>query len=260
MIGWVKPEERQNGTPIIFWNVSEREIENSKGEKQIKKFAFLKHYTVYNVEQCERLMKKVPTEEKQRVIGWRKLVQQYKQKPKIKNGGNRACYAPLTDEVRMPKLETFDSENSYASVIFHELTHSTGHKSRLDRDGIRNVNFGSKVYSEEELIAEIGAAFLCGKVGILERTIKNSSAYIKSWLRVLKNDRGMILSSATKAQKATDWILGNRKETKRKTEKKNSKKQISKTEETKKKNEKTKSKKTTSKKSTPKKQKSKSKK
>jgi len=97
-------------------------------------------------------------------------------------------------------------------VLFHELTHSTGHESRLNRKGVSGSDgqwspFGSQSYSQEELVAEMGAAFLCGQVGIVERTIDNSAAYIKSWLERLKDDRKLVIYAAAQAQKAADFIL-----------------------------------------------------
>ena len=112
----------------------------------------------------------------------------------------------------MPAPESFRSAEDYYSVLFHELTHSTGHASRLNRKGVTGTEgewspFGSQSYSQEELVAEMGAAFLCGQVGIVERTIDNSAAYIKSWLERLKDDRKLVIYAAAQAQKAADFIL-----------------------------------------------------
>jgi len=97
--------------------------------------------------------------------------------------------------------------------LFHELTHATGHESRLNRKGVSGSDglwsaFGSQSYSKEELVAEMGAAFLCGRAGIVERTIDNSAAYVRSWLQRLKDDARLVVLAAAQAQKAADFILG----------------------------------------------------
>jgi len=124
----------------------------------------------------------------------------------------RAFYSPDGDYVGMPEPELFRTPEDYYSVLFHELTHSTGHESRLNRKGVTGSDglwsaFGSQPYSQEELVAEMGAAFLCGQAGIVERTIDNSVAYIRSWLQRLKDDRRLIVQAAAQAQKASDFIL-----------------------------------------------------
>src|SRR5262249_24119193 len=133
--------------------------------------------------------------------------------PRLRHGGARAFYTVTLDYVQMPERETFHSAQGYYATLFHELTHSTRHASRLDR---RNENeaanvlraFGSEDYSKEELTAEMGAAFLCAESGIAnEATFNNSVAYIQNWLHALKNDKGMVISAARRAQRAADYIL-----------------------------------------------------
>jgi antirestriction protein ArdC len=112
----------------------------------------------------------------------------------------------------MPKAETFCTAQHYYSVLFHELTHATGHDSRLKRKGVSGSDgewssFGSTPYAKEELVAEMGAAFLCGHAGIVERTIENSAAYVASWLERLSDDVRLVVTAAAQAQKASDFIL-----------------------------------------------------
>ena len=109
----------------------------------------------------------------------------------------------------MPKLEQFNSPESYYLTYFHELTHSTGHQTRLNRDGIvKPAKFKSELYSREELVAEMGAAFLAGYAGIDgESEIENSAAYLQGWLKVLKADKTLIFKAAADAQKAVNYIL-----------------------------------------------------
>lgn len=112
------------------------------------------------------------------------------------------------DRVSVPPMKDCRKAEEYYSVLFHELIHSTGHKSRLGRKGItqNGVSFGDEVYSREELVAEIGAAMLCGVAGIENVTIENNASYIQSWLRVLKEDSKLIVYAAVQAQKAADYI------------------------------------------------------
>src|SRR2546427_8482506 len=109
----------------------------------------------------------------------------------------------------MPSRNAFTLAEEYYSTLFHELTHSTGHPSRIGREGIEKLNtFGSESYSKEELVAEMGAAMLAGVAGIERRTIANSAAYLKSWIDVLKGDSRIAVFAASAAQKAADYILG----------------------------------------------------
>lgn len=122
---------------------------------------------------------------------------------------NRAYYRPSDDSVVVPLKEQYNLINEYYSTTFHELTHSTGHKNRLDRLETGAVaSFGSETYSKEELVAEIGSATLMNVTGIeTPKTFKNSTAYIQNWLQVLKNDNKFIVSASSKAEKAVNYIL-----------------------------------------------------
>jgi len=134
-------------------------------------------------------------------------------RPEVKSGLGRAFYSPSGDFVGMPSAEQFRTGEDFYSVLFHELTHSTGAKCRLNRKGVSGSDgewsaFGSTPYAKEELVAEMGSAFLCGQVGIVERTLDNSAAYVASWLARLKDDRRLVVQAAAQAQKAADYILG----------------------------------------------------
>jgi antirestriction protein ArdC len=129
-------------------------------------------------------------------------------RPDIRYGGNRACYSPSLDYCNIPHQHTFDTIESFYDTVFHELSHSTGHANRLGRKGVTETSyFGSHEYSKEELVAERGAAFLCGHVGIENTTIENSAAYLQGWLKALKNDKTLLIHAAAQAQKASDFIL-----------------------------------------------------
>ena len=128
-------------------------------------------------------------------------------KATIQHGGNRAFYSPDRDIVQMPELHTFRDAESYYATLAHEMTHWTRHSSRLDRD-LGRKRFADAGYAMEELVAEIGAAFLCADLGITPETRDDHAAYIASWLQVLKNDKRAIFTAASHAQKAADYLHG----------------------------------------------------
>lgn len=210
------------GTQIVYWNWTvkkfETESEDGKKETTERRIPFLKTYTVFNAEQCDGLEKYLPTVDPKDALDFdsieecERIVEGYKGCPAISfDGGGSAFYRPVSDSVHMPKRERFLSEEEFYSTLFHELTHSTGHKKRLDRSGINEcVSFGSENYSEEELVAEFGAAFLCGAGGISPKVVDNNTAYIRSWLKKLRNDKKLAVYAAAQAGKAADYILGNK--------------------------------------------------
>jgi antirestriction protein ArdC len=197
----------EKGNPIIFWNF----IEKKKANGEMGKVAFLRSYTVFSVSQCEGLelpapegegetVPFVPIERAEETIA--------KTGAEISHGGNRAFYRPSTDQIQMPDKEAFHAPEEYYSTAFHELAHWTGHTSRLARKGIEDVAaFGSATYSKEELIAEMGAAFLCAEHGI-DSTLENSAAYLQGWIKALKGDSTLAISAAGAASKAANFILG----------------------------------------------------
>ena len=201
--GNVKKGEKS--CPVVFWKRMKNEDEKSD---EPKKAPLLRLYHVFNVAQCEGL-KDAPGEIQMPVTKPAEIVAGMPQPPVVKHGMAQAFYSPHEDCVGMPERERFDSEASYFATIFHELCHATGSEKRLNRASIAERNgFGSDPYCKEELIAELGSAFLCGYAGIVERTIDNSAAYLEGWLKQFQNDRTLIVSAAAQAQKAADFILG----------------------------------------------------
>ena len=133
----------------------------------------------------------------------------YADSPRIEHRGARAFYRPREDLVRMPEPDRFLDRESYYATLFHELAHSTGHSSRLDRGLDESPpEFGSPDYSKEELIAEMGSAFLAAAAGIGPTTIEQSAAYIDGWRKKLSGDPKLIVHAAGAGQKAADWIMG----------------------------------------------------
>ena len=203
--GSVKKGEK--ACPVVFWKPLQV---TDEGTEESKKIPLLRMYYVFNVAQCEGL-KNMPTEDASSfaLTEAAEIVAKMPQPPVFKHGMSHAFYTPLNDIVGMPIQERFDTEDSYYATMFHELVHSTGHEKRLKRQSIMERNgYGSDPYCREELIAELGSAFLCGHAGIVERTVNNSAAYIKGWLKPLKDDRTLIVYAAAQAQKAADFILG----------------------------------------------------
>jgi len=198
----------EHGTKVVFWKIGTRETEDADGETHESKSILLRYYTVFNVEQCEGVASPSVAPAVNSIEECERIVSQMPNPPAFEQDG-RAWYRPSTDSVGMPSRNAFNSVEEFYSTLFHELTHSTGHSKRVGRDGIEKLNtFGSESYSKEELIAEMGAAMLCGVAGIERKTLSNSAAYLKSWIGVLKSDARMVITAASAAQKAADYIQG----------------------------------------------------
>lgn len=196
-------------------NISPEQAQSLKGMgEEIQRVAFLRYYSVFNVEDVEGIEIEIPEVElkdHERIEKCEQLVKAIPHPPKmVFEDANRAYYAPLSDKLNMPDIRQFDTAEEYYCTFFHELTHSTGHVSRLNREGVIERNpFGSPGYSKEELIAEMGASFLCAHTGIdIQAVTENSAAYLQGWLSVLKADKKLIFKAAAEAQRAVDYILG----------------------------------------------------
>ncbi len=196
----------EKGTRVILWKPTKsREDEN--GER--RDYLLLRDYTVFNAEQCDGIEPLTHEQREHTPDAWsEQVVSSYcgNGGPGLFHGYSGAWYEPARDIVKMPDAGTFVSGASYYSVLFHELTHSTGHESRLKR--IEPALFGSDPYAREELVAEIGAAMLAGLAGFVDETTDMSAAYIAGWLERLKDDRKLIVNAAAQAQKAVDLIVG----------------------------------------------------
>src|SRR5450631_2969669 len=198
----------EHGTRVVFWKIGTRETQEPDGDTIERKSILLRYYTVFNVEQCEGIDSPMIAPAVNPIEECERIVSQMPNPPATEQDG-RAWYRPSTDTVGIPSRNAFNSAEEYYSTFFHELTHSTGHSKRVGRDGIEKLNtFGSESYSKEELIAEMGAAMLCGIAGIERKTLSNSAAYLRSWIDVLKSDSRMVVSAASQAQKAADFIQG----------------------------------------------------
>ncbi|MCB0327786.1 MAG: DUF1738 domain-containing protein [Bdellovibrionales bacterium] len=202
----------EKATPVTYWNWYEKEDPENPDKKL--KIPCLKYYRVWNVCQVGGLPDKFESVEEElpqvfnSIENAENITNKYKDRPLIKYDGRRAFYRPATDSITMPNKERFESSEEFYSTLFHELTHSTGHEQRLNRKGISETHyFGDSVYSQEELVAEMGAAYLSGLAGIEEITLDNSASYINGWLRKLTNNPKWVVIAAAQAQKAVDYIL-----------------------------------------------------
>jgi antirestriction protein ArdC len=204
----------EHGHIVVFWqmlNAKSGEIEEERTEKP-KDIPYLRYYKVFNVQQCRDLpegliplkleKEHVPIETCESIINSMPL------RPLIKHKEQKAYYHPVADFINMPKKKSFSNPESYYTTLFHELVHSTGHEKRLNRKSLTEMaEFGSEPYSFEELVAELGAAYLCSSAGTILGQLSNSAAYIKGWLTKLKNDKRFIIQASGAAQKAVDYIL-----------------------------------------------------
>lgn len=199
-----KVKKGEKSRLIVFWKIYDKEVETEDGDNEMQKRYILRYYNVFNTEQCEDLdMSKVQNEiEFNPIEACEKIIANMPNRPVINNDKSAASYRRDTDEVDMPKKESFDSEEKYYSTLFHELAHSTQHISRLDRAKEKD-----HAYSKEELVAEMTAAMLCGVAGIENKTIENSAAYVKHWSKAFKDNVKLVVEAAQKAQKAADYIL-----------------------------------------------------
>jgi antirestriction protein ArdC len=202
----------QKSTPVVLWKPFEREVENDDGGTEVKTYWLLRYYSVFNVEQCDGLeLPAIETPEPfDPIAAAETIVAGMPNRPSIAhNGADSAFYRPSEDTVHLPPRTAFDGTGEYYSTVFHELGHSTGHRTRLDRHGLERgiAPFGSPTYSKEELVAEFAAAFLCNEAGI-ENTIDNSAAYVQGWAKKLRTNKRLVVTAASQGQRAADYILG----------------------------------------------------
>jgi antirestriction protein ArdC len=211
--GCVRKGER--GQTVVYADRFTPEAEKQRAAREggeAKAVPFLKRFTVFNVAQCEGLREGLasdppPLPEREIVPLAEEVIAASRVEFRI--GGDRAFYAPDPDFVQVPPQPAFFEQVNYYRTCLHELTHATGHPTRLGRD-LKNV-FGSKDYAREELVAEMGSAFLCAALGI-EPTVRHAD-YIGAWLEVLREDNRAIFRAASAASKAADWLLARHRET-----------------------------------------------
>lgn len=169
-------------------------------------------HQVYNVEQCNGIERRVPklkTHEFTPIRRCDQLINGMLTNVAVRHREPEAYYSPIFDFVNIPNRQLFHSDEEYYSTLFHELIHSTGHQSRLNRHKYLKTGFRPDLheYTQEELVAEMGTAFLCAKAKISSRTLENSAAYIGHWLQILENDKRAVFHASAQAQKALEYIV-----------------------------------------------------
>jgi antirestriction protein ArdC len=198
------------GFPVVFWKWLDVEDEDTGEQKRIP---FLRYFTVFEINsQAEGIesKRKEQSFDHDPIQTADDIVKSFKDSPKVYHAPGRAYYRPSDDLVSVPEIRDYERPQEYYSVLFHELAHATGHASRLNRSGIAQLSgFGSDPYAREELIAEMGAAMLCGIAQIdNDQVVENQAAYIDSWRRKLKDEPQLIVQAAAAGQKAADYIQG----------------------------------------------------
>lgn len=206
----IKSGEEKKHTPVFYWKMLERIDDNGVKET----IPMLRYFLVWNIEQLDNFDSKhihSGTEkfEHDPIDMAEVIVNEYANGPTMLiKQSNRAFYQPATDTITVPEIGQYENPNEYYSTLFHEMAHSTGHESRLNRKEVTDpIKFGSHDYSLEEMVAELTSAFLCAEVGI-DNTLDNSAAYIKGWHSKLKSDPKLFWMAASRAQKAANHIRG----------------------------------------------------
>jgi antirestriction protein ArdC len=204
----------EKSTQVVLWRKIMIDNPDKPGTK--KPIFLLRFFSVFNADQADGELG-LPVQEPRPAVDTiaeceTALAAYYLTGPTLKFGGDAAYYVPSQDHVQMPRRDQFESAEAFYGTWFHETTHSTGAATRLKREGVATMpaghRFGDELYSKEELVAEMGSAFLAAHTGIAAKTLGESAGYIASWLKVLKNDKKMIIQAAAQAQKAVDMILG----------------------------------------------------
>ena len=198
---------------VVFWKMLVKTT-HENGKDNVQVIPFLRYYHVFNIADCTGIESKLPKVELNSVPADERAeaaIADYVARSGIGyhlQSQNRAYYSPAEDAVYLPLMEQFKSAAGFYETALHELTHSTGHSSRLDRFSGEKAYFGNEVYSKEELVAEIGSASLMNMLGLeTDATIKNNAAYVQSWMKALQNDPRMVVGAASKAQKAVELIM-----------------------------------------------------
>jgi antirestriction protein ArdC len=201
----------ESGSLVVYADRITRTETDERGEDIERRIPFMKGYTVFNGEQVDGLPAQfcataaAPLPAAERIATAERFAEATG--AEIHHGGNQALYAVGSDRIQLPPFESFRDRESYYATLLHELTHWTRHEKRLAREFGRK-RWGDAGYAAEELVAELGAAFLCADLGITPAPREDHAAYLSSWLQVLKNDKRAIFSAAAHAQRAADYLHG----------------------------------------------------
>lgn len=202
----------EKSTLITFWNFSEKgkptESSDEEGEQKTGRRVWMRPYFVFNAHQVDgfdakKWVKPEPGITNKRIPEADAFFEALESSVKYRQP--KACYIPMIDQIHMPSFEAFSDEVGFYSTLGHEHVHWTGSSARLNRD--LSKRFGTETYAFEELIAEMGAAFICAYLGITPQPREDHAQYITSWLKVLKNDHKAIFTAASHSQKALDYMI-----------------------------------------------------
>ena len=202
----------EHGELVVYADRITRTETDDKGEEIAREIPFMKGYTVFNAEQCENLPAHFTARAEAPALPLQQRIESADRffaatGADIRHGGTRAFYAEGPDYVQMPPFETFRDAESHAATLAHEVTHWTKHERRLARDFGRS-RYGDEGYAREEIVAELGSAFLCADLGITPEVREDHAAYLASWLTLLKNEKRFIFTAAGHAQRAADYLHG----------------------------------------------------
>jgi antirestriction protein ArdC len=201
----IKLKKGSKSHTVFFWQFNQNETDDENKYGPIFKF-----YRVFSVSDVEGIEEDVVNFGNQQIENAEDLIKNFNEEVKIiQKFSDRAYYSPTSDHIVMPELKQFENPNEFYSTMFHEMIHSTGHKSRLNRfDGTTDSIFGNESYSKEELVAEIGSNMILSMMGIEDESQQeNSISYLYGWLQKIKEDPKLITNAAQKSQKAADYIL-----------------------------------------------------
>ena len=210
----------EESSVVVFWKVDDvkdnaEDADHQQPEPKSRRRFLLRYYRLWNLEQCElqqALLDKLPrieTHEHDPIEAAEKIITEMPNRPEVQYAGSKAFYSSITDRITLPPREFFVSAEEFYATALHETVHSTGSQKRLARESILDAApFGSQTYSAEELVAEMGSAYLCAEAGISNAVIENQAAYVAGWLSKLRDDRKLLVYAAAQAQKAADFILG----------------------------------------------------
>lgn len=204
--------EGEKASIVVFWKILT--VKDDNDEEKVKTIPVLRYYKVFHIDQTTGV-KPLSIEEEMKILSpcedAENVINEYISRSGVGlniKASDRAFYDPTEDAITIPLMEQFSTEADYYSTAFHEIVHSTGHKTRFDRIGKGSILKQRDMYAKEELVAEIGGAALCHACNIeTPDAFENSAAYIQNWLEVLRNDNRLIVQASGKAQKAVDYIL-----------------------------------------------------
>ena len=193
----------EKATPCVFFGTRDVPDESGDDAEETRRIPFAKPFWLFNADQVDGIGRPEPAAAWDPLERAEEVVK--KSGADVSEGGTRAFYNPISDKVALPDRQRFRCHENFYVVCFHELSHWTGHKSRLARD-LRN-RFGTEAYAMEELVAELGSAFICAETGV-RGELEHHANYLDSWLKVLKGDRKAIVTAASAAGKAAAFVLG----------------------------------------------------